>query len=226
MSTVLNIVDDIRDKLRNHNDTSQDSDLSEEAIVQTINDFRAAYLRREINKNNTSLRSYETDLGCVTLESADQSECSAFPSGCTVLRTACTLPRFVRRHRKEAITFVGDINKIRRIVMDQVHNIQFNEYNKYTSGEIKAYYLNDRIYITCDKVMEAINIRGVVEDPTNLGCVSGSDGCFNFREDEYPVPRDLVPQIKEDVVNFYVNPGEKTVEDIVNNRRDSNDAQA
>ena len=213
--TLQQIVDAIKDRLRNYNDTSQDSDLSDEAIVFDILNHRALLLRREINKAGP-LKAYEQDLGCLDLTTVDKSECPSFLAEQTVKRTV-VLPKFVRRRRKEAITFVGDVNKTRRIILDQTFMMEWNQFNKYTSPETKAYYLNDRIYVDNCEGMAKINVRGIIEDPTSalLG-----DNAFNLETDEFPMPRDLVQTLIEEIVKSHMGTSEQTLEDIPNDRED------
>lgn len=214
--TLQQIADAIKDRLRNYNDTSQDSDLSDESIVYDILNHRALYLRREINKTR-SLKTFEQDLGCLDLQTIDKSECPNFLAYETVKRTRVKLPKFIRRRNKEAITFVGDVNKTRRIPLDDTFMIEWNKYNKYTNAETKAYYLNDYIYVDNCEGLKAINVRGVLEDPTSplLG-----DNAFDLESEDFPLPADLIHQLIEDIVASHMRTSEQTMEDIPNDRED------
>jgi len=213
--TLKQIVDAIKDRLRNYNDTSQDSDVSTEAIVFDVLNYRALALRREINKAGP-LKTYEQDLGCLDLTVVDKSECPSFLANQTVKRTK-VLPKFVRRRRKEAITFVGDVNKTRRIVLDATSMIEWNAFNKYSSAESKAYYLNDRIYVVNCEGLLKINVRGILENPgdSDLG-----DDAFDIDTEDFPMPRDLVPNMIEEITKSHMGTSEQTLEDIPNDRED------
>lgn len=214
--TLKQIADAVQDRLRNYNDTSDDSDISTEAIVFDILNLRALYLRREINKSR-SLKTFEQDLGCLDLQTIDKSECPNFLAHETVKRTVQKLPKFVRRRNKEAITFVGDVNKTRRIALDDTFMMEWNQFNKYTGHETKAYYLNDYMYVDNCEGIKAINVRGVIEDPTTelIG-----PGAFDLETDDFPLPADLVTQLIEDVTKSHMQTSEQTFEDIVNDRED------
>lgn len=191
-------------------DISDDEFISLRQVKDDIHTLRALFLRNELNKSRSIDPAIVQDLGCVGLEYADPADCCNISTDCLVLRTNRDIPKTIERHHSHTITRVGPVNKT---------SISFNiipyerapyvSFNRFSSREIFAYLLNDRIYlVSSNKVnllLEKINIRGVFEDPTEAGSFEDCDSKTCYTDDgEYPLNRWMEKSIIDELTNKYL----------------------
>ena len=95
-----------------------------------------------------------------------------------------------------AFTFIGKPNGTGTIPKVESYEIEYLPYDKYTSGHSKYYVIDDYIYVYNPNGLEAINIRGVFEDPENVAqfatCTEGP--CYDDQS-PFPLPMDMVSTI-------------------------------
>jgi len=190
-----NILNIFRGGRSNHNEH-----ISLLQIKFNIKHYRALLLRRDFERNGFLSRHHEQDLHCLELELVDASQCCGLPADCLVARTKLAVPRTVRLNRMDGITNVADITGIHTIPMIDPIAVQSLPYDRFTKNAKKAYMIEDRLYIYNPDGMDHINIRGVFEDPEELGkfdC-NGSD-CYDPKA-PFPLSADLVSAITDGLV--------------------------
>jgi len=199
--------------------SNTDEHISLEQIKFNIRHYRAMFIRRDYSKNGFSSRHIEQDLGCVYLEPVDASKCCDLPTSCSVYRTKKTIPRTVRYNFEEAISYVGDVHGTGTIPLVKPNTVKFLPYDKYTKDRLKAYMIGDYLYVYNADGLEAVNIRGVFEDPRDVSrfdeCTSGS--CYDDNE-EYPVPLDMLNIINSGLINGELSLLSGTLSDTTNDR--------
>lgn len=211
MATLNEITYDILETVRN-NHISDDIDIDKSQIVYHINNQRALWIRNEYNKPGRKIDpSLIQDFGCLKLIEVDSAECCEITSECVILRTEKQLPNFIDLHDGPAITRVGPVSKV---------NIPFNflsreqailsSYNKFFKG-VSAFWQNNYIYLIITNnnwlLLDYINVRGLVEDPTKLSsfkCADSEDMCFSY-DKEYPISSWMLPYIKEPIMLQILN---------------------
>jgi len=208
MASLNQLTFDILELVRG-NSISDDIEIDERQIIYHINNQRALWLKREMEKPGAEIdQNIEQDLGCVELTTADSAECCDIESGCVLLRTKKKIPKTLKFGSSENnITRVGPVDKITTpFNFVPYGRAVYSGHGKYTKDLIYAYLLNDYIYIkTSDKIaqlMEYINVRGVFEDPTAVSAFIDCDNqsCFSL-DDEYPIHTYIIPYIKEQILN-------------------------
>ena len=199
--------------------SNTDEHISLEQIKFNIKHYRAMFIRRDYSKNGFNSRHTEQDLGCVYLESVDASKCCDLPTNCSVYRTKKTIPRTIRYNFEEAISYVGDIHGTGTIPFINSNTIKWLPYDKYTKDKLKSYMIGDYLYIYNAEGLEAINIRGVFEDPEDVAlfdeCSQG--GCYSD-DTEYPVPLDMLNIINSGLINGELGLLSGTFSDTSNDR--------
>ena len=199
--------------------SNTDEHISLEQIKFNIRHYRAMFIRRDYNRNGFSSRHIEQDLGCVYLEPVDASKCCNLPTSCSVYRTKKTIPRTIRYNFEEAISYVGDIHGTGTIPLINPNTIKWLPYDKYTKDKLKSYMIGDHLYIYNADGLEAVNIRGVFEDPRDVArfdeCTRGS--CFDDNT-EYPIPLDMLNTINSSLINGELALLSGTFSDTANDR--------
>ena len=183
--------------------SNHDEHISLDQIKFNIKYYRAMFIRRDYAKNGFISRHIEQDLGCLGLKKVDASKCCGLPISCAVYRTEVKIPKTIRFNFEEAITHVGDVTGMGTIPFVHSSAIQFLPYDKYTKNKMKAYMIEDYLYIYNANGLEFINARGVFEDPRQLvdfkECAEG--GCYNDDDHHYPIPMDMITRINEGILN-------------------------
>jgi len=208
MATLNQIAYNIRNLYRKGKGSNND-DLSLEQIKFLVHNYRALYLRREMNKHNAVLDTFEQSL-CVELEEVDASKCPSNLIGYNVLRSKTKLPDFLRGTTSLYISFIGAINGTTRWQYVPAFAMEWNQYNKITKGRIKAFILDNYLYVFPDCRIKFAMIRGILENPKDAATFTNQDGSPCYNDDgDYPVPADMIVGISNDIVANELNSMEK-----------------
>jgi hypothetical protein len=179
-----------------------DEHISLDQIKFNIKHYRAMFIRRDYAKNGFTSRHIEQDLGCVGVRPVDASKCCNLPTECVVYKTEKAIPKTIRYNFKEAITYVGDVTGIGTIPMVNSNTIQWLPYDKYTKEKMKAYMIEDFLYIYNADGLEAVNIRGVFEDPQDVSVFDACEkgGCYDDSKDDFPISMDTLSLINQGIL--------------------------
>lgn len=208
MITFNKLIYDTMELLKS-NHIIDDTDLMERQVMFHWANQRALWLRNEYNKPGRNIDpDIESDLGCVELILVDAAECCNVKTDCFVLRTKLKLPSFIELHDKVAVTRVGLPNKITLpFTFTNYNKVMYSLSNTFSKGQAYGFLLNGYMYILSQrsdvKLLDWINIRGVVEDPMDLKPFKCEDGssCFNL-DDRYPIKGWMIPYVTSEIVKI------------------------
>ena len=201
--------------------SNQDEHISLDQIKFNIKHYRAVFIRRDYAKNGFSSRHTEQNLGCVRIIPVDASKCCNLDTKCPVYRTEKKIPKTIRYNFEEAITYVGDVSGMNTIPMVSSNMLQWLSYDKYTSKKMKSYMIGDYLYIYNAEGLEAVNVRGVFEDPQDVAefeqCKEDSK-CYDDAKDDFPISMDMLSLINQGLIAGELNLISRTVSDTENDR--------
>ncbi len=174
--------------------SSNNDYISTSQIKFNVKYYRAMLIRRDFARNGIITRHLEQDLGCLELIKVDASKCCNLPTECAVYRT-------VRFNFRDSITYVGDVSGTGSIPIVESNAVQWLPYDKYTKNKMKAYMIEDYIYIYNADGLKFINVRGVFEDPEDVAKFDcdGSD-CYDDNMD-FPIPMDMLQTITQGIMS-------------------------
>ena len=175
------------------------------------------FIRRDMSRNGFVSNGVEQDLKCLKMKKVDASKCCGFPTDCTVYRSEEKLPKFVRLNFNDAITYAGDSTGINSYQIVEPHFIQWIPYDKYTKNKKKAYIIDSYLYLYNAHGDDQINIRGIFEDPEELGKFQSctSDKCYDDDSD-FPLPMDMVQTITQGILSAEMQILSSTITDTTN----------
>tara|TARA_R100000005_G_C4957029_1_gene175202 strand:- start:121 stop:810 length:690 start_codon:yes stop_codon:yes gene_type:complete len=190
---ILNLVRGGRSSNNDHISTSQ--------IKFNVKYYRAMLIRRDFARNGMITRHLEQDLGCLELIKVDASKCCNLPTECAVYRTVKKIPKTVRFNFKDAVTYVGAIDGKANIPIVESHTVQWLPFDKYTKNKMKAYMIEDYLYVYNADGLKFINVRGIFEDPEDVALFDcdGSD-CYDSDSD-FPIPMDMLQTITQGIMS-------------------------
>lgn len=181
--------------------SSNNDYISTSQIKFNVKYYRAMLIRRDFARNGIITRHLEQDLGCLELIKVDASKCCNLPTECAVYRTVKKIPRTVRFNFRDSVTYVGDVSGTGTIPIVDSNAVQWLPYDKYTKNKMKAYMIEDYIYVYNADGLKFINVRGVFEDPEDVAKFDcdGSD-CYDDNMD-FPIPMDMLQTITQGIMS-------------------------
>jgi len=198
-----------------------DESISLEQLKFNILHYRAMFIRRDYAKNGFTSRHIEQDLGCVALEKVDGSQCCGVDLGCDVYKTKLPIPKTVRFNFSEAITYVGSVSGLDTIALVNSNTVKWLKHDKYTKNKMKAFMIDEFMYIYNAEGLENINIRGVFENPRDVSRFGdcGSTYCYSGDETaDFPIPMDMIQRINQGILAGELKVIAGTVSDLENDR--------
>ena len=213
---------------------SDDDNFDKRQLAFWIQTQRALLVRNELNKNRTIDDNLIQDLGCLELELADKADCCDISDGCKILRTKDVIPNTIELHNKSAITRVAPIDK---------HTIPFSHVSyeraiwsgngRFNVDQIFTFELNDRIYLKATndsllKYITDINVRGVFEDPTEVGKFTqcANDTICYTNDSKYPINAWMVDYMKAAILQLNFQTALQAPQDNTNNAKADNNEPA
>jgi hypothetical protein len=181
--------------------SSNNEHISLDQVKFNVKYYRAMLIRRDFARNGTITRHLEQDLKCLELVKVDASKCCNLPTECAVYKTIRKIPRTVRFNFKDAVTYVGAIDGKANIPIVESHTVQWLPYDKYTKNKMKAYMIEDYLYVYNADGLKFINVRGIFEDPEDLSKYDcdGND-CYDS-ESDFPIPMDMLQTITQGIMS-------------------------
>lgn len=189
------------------NINSSESVFDQLYYTDLINEQRSLWLRNEYNKNRSIDPNVQQTLACVELELVDPNTCCiTVPNQCKVLRTKLTIPNTIEFNFTKGITSIGpvDITKPRYSFIDYTRVPYIGE-GRTTTKSIYAFLYDNYIWIISKdftvKSLKYITIRGIFEDPTELGAFTdcANQACWSPRE-KYPINQWMWAYIKPYII--------------------------
>lgn len=201
-------------------DTVKPNNISGEPITDELIDFhikniRAQLIKQDINKGAYIDSAIVQSLGCVPFVQADESECCAYPTGCTILRTNVPIPTAIQVNGRNLITRVGPVSLSEKPWQQvEFERVPFEGTNRFTKHLIKWFIpnnsqyvyllINNQDYLTMG--IEVGSIQGVWDDPDQLvnftNCATG-EACFSDSS-PYPIKDWMIPALQEMIIKKFV----------------------
>jgi hypothetical protein len=194
---------------------SIESSFSYEFYTDLINEQRALWLRNEYNKNRSVDPFVIQNLNCVELEHVHPIDCCVdVPLGCEILKTVKKIPNTIEFFFKKGIVSVGpaDITKPRYLLIDY-SRVPYAGNGRTTQNAVYAFLYGGYMYVISKNpnvhLIQYITIRGLFEDPTDLGdfinCQS-TETCWK-PSDPYPINQWMWAYIKPIIIQYLMQKG-------------------
>lgn len=190
------IIDDILLIVRN-NSIDESEDLSRSQIEEWINHYRAMLIKQSADKGYDLDSSCFQELGPLELEKIpintvdNPNNCNCHPCPWYKYKTINKIPKPVCFHFGNGFVSVTDLHDETIQEMSKTRR-HYQWFRKYTNHEYTYYYLPDYIYLQGSDAIRYIKVTGIFEDPTEAGYDP---------DDQYPIPSDMIPTIKQLIFN-------------------------
>jgi hypothetical protein len=174
---------------------ADDTTLSARHAYHALLTARSRLIEQKINKNQELSNWMIQILPCVELIKAAAHECPCAPiPDCFILRTKYKLPKPISSIGGHRIEYVTSIDGSERLDSTKFENVKYLKGNKYTGTKAKYYVHNGYGWVINRKMLNAITIGGIFEDPIEVikfPSICGSDcedcDCISFLDRDFPV---------------------------------------
>lgn len=170
---------------------SQSEPISKRQVEDWIHQYRALLLKQSIDKGAMLSTEYIQELDDLSIDLIEGSEDNEINSDCYILRTDNKIPKSLNFGKRSGITYVGTIlgKQLQIVPYNRLH---MQKYKKYTSNSELAALRNQYVYVLNNEQLRYINVRGIFENPLEVGEIDGED----YRKN-YPLPQDKIPIVKQ-----------------------------
>ena len=212
---------------------SDDTDITDDYIIQLINQQRSLWVTNEYSKIGTVIDSkLIQDLPVAQTEKVDtilvtDPNTIGFVSNGRYIRTVLEVPRAVETRTRTLYTRIGAPDSLAlEYPFIPYSQINYSGNGRFNTDVTHAFHSMDHIYLTSNtethQFVKGINIRGVFEDPIEA---------FNFNrtatecwtmDNEYPLSERLFNYIKPKILEQFIQRIQMPVDDT----NDANDKPA
>ncbi|GAF98519.1 unnamed protein product, partial [marine sediment metagenome] len=135
-TTLRTIIYDLLNIIRGA-EVIDDESITEKQVENWINQYRALFIKRDLDKGKPANPDYIQTIDDISLE---------FDSDMDKYRTSVDLPSTINLNSKSGLTYVGDTygNQIQLVPESRVN---WQQYKRFTQDATLAFLRNKRIYI-------------------------------------------------------------------------------
>lgn len=181
---------------------SDDTIPSYRQVGFIVDYYRAALIRRDVEKNNFISPDYEQDLGCIEFTLVDKADCCNIELDCDVYKSVLEIPTPIRLYDKPAITFFGSVDKQNSFDLILATRAPYIGYSKWTNKRPRGYYLNKHLWIPEKYGVVAANARIITEQPALVSQFVTCDNEPCYTDDsQYPMPADMIETLVKMVIS-------------------------
>lgn len=208
---LFNIVDDLK-LIITHGLIPQDIKISDDLIVQWVNNQRALWLANEYNKGRDIRNNEKQVLKNVKLETVDGSTLSTdFNSGITVLKSVRQIPRNLQLLVRDAITSIRPLNVIsERVNLVPREQAVYSGNGILNRNKLFAFKHDDYIFIKYgdqankSDIITSVAIEGVFEDPLVVNTFNDEVDYIWDGIDDYPISAHFIEYLKAQILQANV----------------------
>lgn len=225
MSTLNEVAFNILNLLRGGR-SNHDEHYDLDQIKYNIKYYRNLFIRRDMQRYGVRQEPFEQDLGLVKFEQISNARYG--PGNQNLLKTSKQIPDLLRLKNRQALTYVGPNNRSDNYPIIQYHEARYQNYNKWTGNENRAFSNQNRIYLigkyadnihkNTNKNSESFRVKGIFSDPEKV-IEWKRDDFYNHNEEFPSLPEDYIQRITQGLVSGELKLITQTQSDINLNQR-------
>ena len=207
--TLRVLINDLLLVVRGGNISSSET-ISTRQLEDWIHQYRSVLLKRDLDKGKKPNPDYIQEIGNLKLEKVDlvgDNVITTWPgsygveSDTYIYRTILEIPKTIDLNFTSGFTYIGTP------VGDEIQfapegRTRWQKYKKYTSKDKLCFLRGGHIYIVNSEALEFITVRGIFEIPSEVGRFVNpvTDQPYFNLDSRYPIPVNLVPALKDMIV--------------------------
>lgn len=214
--TLSTIVHDLKNIIRGAQ-ISASEPISDRQIESWVHQYRGRILKQDLDKGKKPNPDYIQTIQALELEEVDEVEDSELSTDYKTFRTKIQLPSTIDLNFKSGFMYIGTITG-QEIQFVPEARARWQQYKKYTNGDRISYLKDGYIYVTNDKELRYITVRGIFEIPPEVSHLSNPNETITdvTASSPYPIPIDKIPLIKEMILKMELGIEMKAPSDVDN----------
>jgi len=214
--TLNTITSDLLNIIRNFN-VSKSETISKRQLEMWVHQYRAILIKQDLDKGKTPNPDYIQTIPGLKLEVVDASEGIDVHSMSYILRTELEIPKTIDLNFKSGITSISTIDG-NEIQMIPESRSKWQQYKKFTSNDNVAFKRDNRIFCIYVTPLDKITVKGIFEVPTEVMNFvnSHADDREGGWDDSYPIPINMIPVLKQMILERELGIGIKMNSDNTN----------
>jgi len=195
---------------------NQSEPISLRQIEFWIHQYRAKLLKQDLDKGKLPNPDYIQTIQALELEEVDESE-GSISSDYKAFRTVLDIPNTINLNYNSGFTYIGTVNG-QEIQFSSEAKSRWQEFKKYTANDRIAYLKGGKLYITNDKEIRYITVRGVFEIPPEVSHLNNPNESITdvTENSSYPIPISKIPTLKEMILKMELNIESRAYSDVDN----------
>jgi hypothetical protein len=160
---------------------------------------RNLLLNQKLNRNKV-INAQNYQQFCIGLEQDKYHDCDCIPSGCNVLKSTVTLPKFLSNNNGLLMSVRTIDGQELSYIPSQLIKAKLN--SRYQANKVSYDIQNNKLIIFGTLDLKAILISGILEDPSELSeynyCGNNNnENCFDIDTEDFPIDADLVYNMRD-----------------------------
>jgi len=198
--TLRTIIADLLLIIRGSN-ISASEPISLRQLEDWVHQYRSVLLKQDLDKGKKPNPDYIQEISNLRLTSVDltggEITSLGLETSVSVYCTTLDVPKTLDLNFKSGFTYIGTPtgNEIQLVPEGRS---KWQRYKKYTATDKIAFLRSNKLYIVNSGVLEFITIRGIFENPAEVGRFVNpitNQPYFNM-DSKYPMPVNMVPTLK------------------------------
>ena len=180
---------------------TQSEPISRRQIEAWIHQYRAKLLKQDLDKGKLVNSDYIQTLQALELEEVDEAQGTTETTDYKTFRSKLQLPNTLDLNFKAGFTYIGTITG-QEIQFGSEAKARWQEWKKYTANDRIAYLKDGYLYVTNDKDIRYITVRGVFEIPSEVSHLDNPrESVTDITENSpYPIPINIIPTLKQMII--------------------------
>jgi len=173
-----------------------------ESIKDSIIDYRAMFIRQDLERNTMSYTDYLQSF-CIELEKVNKSECSLVNVNEEVLKSKQKVPKPLRlkNNGRSNFKYVGSVTRSDILTFATAQELQYMEHLSFQDNVIYYTIINGYLYVLNNLKLCKLLIEAIIADPRQI---ENCDTPDIFPDDiEFPIPEDMLVSIKQTIIKSY-----------------------
>ena len=173
---------------------TQSEPISKRQLEAWVHEYRAKLLKQDLDKGKMPNPDYIQTLQALELEEVDEAEGTNVDTDYQTFRTILFLPNTLDLNNKLGFMYVGTVTGQEIQFVNETRS-RWQQYRKYTSNDRIAYLKDGKIYVTNDKNIRYITVRGVFEIPPEVSHLDNPNEVVTdvTGDSPYPIPINMIP---------------------------------
>jgi hypothetical protein len=177
---------------------SRSEPISKRQLEAWVHQYRALLIKRDLDKGKMPNPDYIQEIPSIEVEVVDRADGGNIESNTYMLKTKLALPNTLDLNNKSGFMYIGTIDG-REFQFIPEGRSQWQQYKKYTAYDNLVFLRNNYLYLLSVTPVRYISVRGVFEIPTEVSNFVNSNmpARSSDLDDYYPIPINMIPNLKE-----------------------------